>query len=130
MIAVSTTIGHHSNGQDGCLFADEIRVPDGECVAALPSQSGPRPINKRDGSFSTNYVRVGLDYERLRLSHELSREIALERDLTTLLNKILISVFRFIRADRGVIFLKDETGELVPGSCESGVGARRGPPAG
>ncbi len=60
--------------------------------------------------------QLAQDYERLRLSYELSREIALERDLNSLLNKILMSVFRFIDADRGVIFLKDETGELVPGA--------------
>jgi adenylate cyclase len=61
-----------------------------------------------------NPAQLSADYERLRLSHELSREIALERDLVSLLNKILQSVFRFIRADRGVIFLKDETGALLP----------------
>jgi adenylate cyclase len=54
------------------------------------------------------------DYERLRLSHELSREIAAERDTQKLLEKILSSVFKFIRADRGVIFLRDENGELMP----------------
>ncbi|AUX36894.1 MULTISPECIES: adenylate/guanylate cyclase domain-containing protein [Sorangium] len=54
------------------------------------------------------------DYERLRLSHELSREIAAERDTTKLLEKILTSVFKFIRADRGVIFLRNEGGELTP----------------
>lgn len=54
------------------------------------------------------------DYERLRLSHELSREIAAERDTTKLLEKILASIFKFIRADRGVIFLRDEEGELTP----------------
>jgi adenylate cyclase len=54
------------------------------------------------------------DYERLRLSHELSREIAAERDTNKLLEKILVSVFKFIRADRGVIFLRDENGELAP----------------
>ncbi|WP_437545890.1 adenylate/guanylate cyclase domain-containing protein [Sorangium sp. So ce327] len=54
------------------------------------------------------------DYERLRLSHELSREIAAERDTTKLLEKILTSVFKFIRADRGVIFLRNENGELTP----------------
>lgn len=55
------------------------------------------------------------DYERLRLSHELSREIAAERDTTRLLEKILASIFKFIRADRGVIFLRDDvTGEMTP----------------
>ncbi len=60
----------------------------------------------------TNQLRA--DYERLRLSHELSREIAAERDTSKLLEKILVSVFKFIRADRGVIFLREDDGELTP----------------
>ncbi|HEX2731951.1 MAG TPA: adenylate/guanylate cyclase domain-containing protein [Polyangiaceae bacterium] len=66
--------------------------------------------------LAKNPQQLAQDYERLRLSHELSRDIALERDLPGLLNKILVSVFRFIRADRGIIFLKDETGNLIPGA--------------
>ncbi|MBX3126380.1 MAG: FHA domain-containing protein [Polyangiaceae bacterium] len=63
-----------------------------------------------------NTSQLQADYERLRLSHELSREIAMERDLRTLLNKILLTIFKFVRADRGVIFLRDTAGELVPGA--------------
>jgi len=65
--------------------------------------------------LATNPMQLSQDYERLRLSHELSREIALERDLQKLLDKILETIFRFVRADRGVILLK-EAGkeELVP----------------
>jgi hypothetical protein len=47
-------------------------------------------------------VQLSQDYERLRMSHELAREIALERDLESLLDKILETIFRFVRADRGV----------------------------
>ncbi|MEO8185347.1 MAG: adenylate/guanylate cyclase domain-containing protein, partial [Deltaproteobacteria bacterium] len=61
-------------------------------------------------------TQMEADYERLRLSHELSREICLERDLSALLNKILASMFRFVRADRGVIFLIGDNGELIPGA--------------
>ena len=64
----------------------------------------------------TNPQQLAGDYERLRLSHELSREICMERDLSSLLNRILISVFKFIRADRGCIFLMDQKGELHPGA--------------
>jgi adenylate cyclase len=64
--------------------------------------------------ISNDQTQLRADYERLRLSHELSREIAAERDTTKLLEKILTSVFKFIRADRGVIFLRDEFGELAP----------------
>ncbi len=62
---------------------------------------------------STNPQQLSQDYERLRLSHELSREIALERDLNKLLEKILQTIFRFVRADRGVIFLT-EGDDLLP----------------
>jgi adenylate cyclase len=66
--------------------------------------------------IAQDQAQVRADYERLRASHELSREIALERDLPKLLEKILASIFKFIRADRGVIFLKDPSGELVVGA--------------
>ncbi|MBN1608468.1 MAG: FHA domain-containing protein [Polyangiaceae bacterium] len=61
-----------------------------------------------------NSLQLAADYERLRLSHELSREIALERDLPSLLNKILLTIFKFVHADRGVIFLMDAGRKLVP----------------
>ena len=64
--------------------------------------------------ISSDATQLRADYERLRLSHELSREIAAERDTTKLLERILISVFKFIRADRGVIFLQDDHGEYTP----------------
>ncbi len=69
-------------------------------------------------SISGNTQQLAADYERLRLSHELSREIALERDLPSLLNKILLTIFKFVRADRGVIFLKENDGQLVPGASQ------------
>jgi adenylate cyclase len=64
--------------------------------------------------ISGDGTQLKADYERLRLSHELSREIAAERDTTKLLERILVSVFKFIRADRGVIFLQDDHGEYTP----------------
>jgi adenylate cyclase len=69
-------------------------------------------------NVSGNTQQLAADYERLRLSHELSREIALERDLPSLLNKILLTIFKFVRADRGVIFLKAQDGQLVPGASQ------------
>ncbi|HEY6723333.1 MAG TPA: adenylate/guanylate cyclase domain-containing protein [Polyangiaceae bacterium] len=65
-----------------------------------------------------NSEQLSADYERLRLSHELSREIALERDLPSMLNKILQTIFRFVKADRGVIFLMDSRRELIPSASQ------------
>jgi adenylate cyclase len=84
----------------------------GTQIAAI--QKGFLPYD----SISGNTQQLQADYERLRLSHELSREIALERDLPTLLNKILLTIFKFVRADRGVIFLKAPDGQLVPGASQ------------
>lgn len=73
---------------------------------------GFRPFDQ----VSQDPGQLRADYERLRLSHELSREIALEHDTTKLLGKILQSIFKFVRADRGVIFLKADDGTLEPGA--------------
>jgi hypothetical protein len=63
-------VGHHSNGQDGCLSTEQERLdlPDGDdpCVpeGVVPTQE---TINRVDGSFSTNYIRVGANYSWNRL---------------------------------------------------------------
>jgi hypothetical protein len=53
------TVGHHSNGQDGCLFVTDTLVDD-ECVGTPDLTQ----INTKDGSFSTNFMRTGLRYRR------------------------------------------------------------------
>lgn len=57
--------GHHSNGQDGCITTVQNRVPPltGDCEPAdvVPTRD---QVNRRDGSFSTNYIRTGLNYSR------------------------------------------------------------------
>jgi adenylate cyclase len=104
-------------GQPGphSYLAQGTRIDLNDQARAIGTQiaavdKGFLPFDRIAGD--TNQLRA--DYERLRLSHELSREIAAERDTQKLLEKILTSVFKFIRADRGVIFLRDEDGELTP----------------
>jgi adenylate cyclase len=65
-----------------------------------------------DAARDPNTLR--LDYERLRITWELLREIGLERDIDKLLEKILVALFRFVPADRGVILLKEPDGSLKP----------------
>jgi len=89
----------------------------GTQIAAV--QKGFLPFDQ----ISQNPQQLAADYERLRLSHELSREIALERDLPRLLDKILLTIFKFIRADRGAIFLMTPQGELVPAATRRRDGA-------
>jgi hypothetical protein len=56
--------GHHSNGQNGCLFRGQARI-DGECEPPPPATVTESDVNTENGSFSTNYIRVALEYRRL-----------------------------------------------------------------
>ncbi len=58
--------------------------------------------------------QLRLDYERLRISWELTREIGLERDFDRLIEKILLALLKFTKADRGVILLREDDGSLNP----------------
>ena len=54
------------------------------------------------------------DYEKLRVAHELSQKIAIDTDLDRLLQQIVDETFLVIRADRAVILLTDDDGQLKP----------------
>ncbi len=54
------------------------------------------------------------DYEKLRIANEFHRLVGMERDLKSLLEKILKVSFQLLPADNGVVFLVDEQGGLVP----------------
>ena len=54
------------------------------------------------------------DYEKLRIANEFHRFVGMERDLKSLLDKILKVSFQLLKADNAVIFLSDEDGALIP----------------
>jgi adenylate cyclase len=54
------------------------------------------------------------DYEKLRIANEFHRLVGMERDLPSLLDKILGVAFQLLAADNAVIFLTDDNGELNP----------------
>lgn len=53
--------GHHSNGGAGCLYLED-REREGACVSDVPLDQ--RRVNTRNGSFSTNYVRLGYFFQK------------------------------------------------------------------
>ena len=63
--------------------------------------------------IANDFNQLKADYERLRLSHELSHGIGIERDTQKLLDKILTSILKFINADRAVVFLRNDQNELA-----------------
>ncbi|QSQ16936.1 hypothetical protein [Myxococcus landrumensis] len=52
VLAANFILGHHSNGQNGCFFANQTGV-DPHCE---PKEGEP-PLNEVTGSFSTNFLR-------------------------------------------------------------------------
>jgi hypothetical protein len=57
------TLGHHSNGGDGCVFADEVSTSGVACQSSLPAgtPANQRQVRVTPGNFSTNYLELGLD---------------------------------------------------------------------
>lgn len=93
---------------DHLVSVDNSARAIGQQVAAQSKDFLPFEEASRDAAS------LRLDYERLRITWELLREIGLERDIDALLAKILVALFRFVAADRGVIMLKEPDGTLKP----------------
>jgi hypothetical protein len=58
--ALELSVGHRSNGQNGCALADHLRTgaSDFDCAPAGAVENDR--LNVVDGSFTTNYLAVGL----------------------------------------------------------------------
>ncbi len=63
----------------------------------------------------TDETALRQDYEKLRTSYELVRAVGVELEAHKLLQKILACAFDLLPADRGVVLLLDDKGELQPG---------------
>ena len=62
--AAMATVGNHSNGQDGCLFTTDVEVTDARGEITCVGPPDLTKINRIDGSFSTNFVKIGARYRR------------------------------------------------------------------
>ncbi len=62
----------------------------------------------------SNEAVLRQDYEKLRLTYELQKEIGSEINTDSLLAKILACAFQLLECDQGVVLLADETGALKP----------------
>ncbi|MCP4605203.1 MAG: FHA domain-containing protein [Proteobacteria bacterium] len=59
------------------------------------------------------------DYEKLRVTYELQRDIGLELDLDRILERIFERTFEFLNCDRGVILMANDKGEFKPRSFKT-----------
>lgn len=62
----------------------------------------------------TDTEQLRADYEKLRIAVQLQESVGLELDQDKLLRSILDQAFQIFAADRGVILLKNDEGQLVP----------------
>lgn len=68
MKSVVLTVGHHSNGQDGCTLSG-LEQPDGRCREIQSADVATLPPNVTNGSFSTNYIQLGFFLKRMHLTN-------------------------------------------------------------
>ncbi len=103
----------HPNGRPPSLSGTRVDVLDSARAIGtqIAAQTKGFPAFEQ---IKNDPVQLRADYERLRVTWELSRDIGLERELEPLLQKILKALFKFVNADRGVILLREGTGELLP----------------
>jgi adenylate cyclase len=62
----------------------------------------------------TDEIILRRDYEKLRITYELQRDIGIELDLDKVLQRILNCTFEFLNCDRGIFLMADEDGNLKP----------------
>ncbi|HEX5657180.1 MAG TPA: adenylate/guanylate cyclase domain-containing protein [Polyangiales bacterium] len=70
-------------------------------------------------SLLQDVAQLRRDYEKLRVSYDLSRAVGVELDIDALLNKIIDRAFDLLPADRGVVLLYDDKRELTPRSVRT-----------
>ena len=60
--------GHYSNGQDGCLFTFQVETND-VCTdtSTVARDTVDAMVNRRDGSFSSHYMQLGVFHRRVTL---------------------------------------------------------------
>ena len=72
-----------------------------------------RPVEKMN-----DLQQLRQDYEKLRIANEFHRLVGMERDLRSLLDKILAVAFQLLAADNAVIFLSEDDGSLAPAAVK------------
>ena len=113
-------------GSTRCMFLSEspgatvaqqvVDVSEGALQSHIRSKIAPVQDRFLPESEITDEKELRADYEKLRMTVELQREMGLELSLDAILEKILDATFRFLNCDRGVILMADETGEMKPRS--------------
>jgi adenylate cyclase len=113
-IVIGTSRMRYRDGGAGDANAEIVHMePSGAPLEGIVARVEAK-ANFAPADQISDVKQLKRDYERLRIGHEFSRYVRLERDLGELLSRILAIAFDLIPADNGVILLRDaQTQELV-----------------
>ncbi len=116
----------HGGEQEGISHSAVTVVGAAQSIPSFLAQIDQSKANEfRPVDQVSDMTALRQDYEKLRLAHELHREVGLERNHHSLLEKILNIAFRLLAADTGVIFLGESDSQLSPAAVKhrQGVGS-------
>ncbi len=112
----SRLVFHDGGGQAGhttsagvTVVASAQSMPAFLATVAQMESAEFRPADKMN-----DLEALKQDYEKLRIANEFHRMVGMERDLKSLLDKILKVAFQLLAADNAVVFLASEEGTLTP----------------
>jgi adenylate cyclase len=101
--------GNTTNSAGVTVVANAQSMPAFLATVAQMESAEFRPADKLN-----DLDTLRQDYEKLRIANEFHRLVGMERDLKSLLDKILKVAFQLLAADNAVIFLTTEEGTLEP----------------
>ncbi len=105
------SVGGPEAGQKPSRVTMAAGMVESHIRSKLAQQSAQNFMPER---LVTDEPSLRRDYEKLRVSFELTRAIAGELDVDKLLAKILSTSFELIAADRGVVLMFDDKKQLQP----------------
>jgi hypothetical protein len=94
LAALELTVGHRSNGQQGCALADHVRTGKGDFDCAPTTDPPSDRLDLSSGSFTTNYAGAGVG---------VLREVGAGRARTILLSRAprSLGIGLFVRLHQG-----------------------------
>ncbi len=117
-----------SLGNTRCMFLSEemadsaaqmVDVSDGALQSHIQSKIEQTEDRFMPEKEIEDNDAVRADYEKLRVTYELQRDIGLELDLDKILERIFDRTFEFLNCDRAVILMANDRGEFKPRSFKT-----------
>lgn len=98
---------------------NKVTIADDGVESYIRSKVHAAPDNFLPEQNVSDSSALRADYEKLRVSYEVSRAIGSELDMPELMVRILRCAFHLLDAERGVIMLLDEQGMLKPAHAQT-----------